>query len=134
MMSEHLGLGTLFFVEDASTELISGFNSLIYYGSRPKLAGDDINYIIQSVEDTAPAGFTYIAADDKAALYIKDLEQWNRDRFQELRTVAKSPLYNIPRSTMFYYYFWREHPEGQLVFDIKQVVKYGLSLSREIIN
>jgi hypothetical protein len=48
-----------------------------------------------------------------------------------LRTDAKSPLYNIPRSTLFYYFFWREHPEGQLLFDVKQAFVSRLLLKRD---
>ena len=122
-------------VEDASKELISGFNSLIYYGTRPKLAGEEINYIVQDMQDPKPGGFALVANDNKgAALYIRDLGEWERDRFQTLPTDTRSRLYTIPRSTLFNYYFWREHPEGQLVFDIKQVLDFGLALISKLGN
>jgi hypothetical protein len=121
-------------VEDASQELITGYNSLIYYGSLPKLTGAPINYIVQSSQDLAPAGFTPIAQDDSAVIYVRDLDEWSRDRYRPLRTDTRSPLFTLPRSTLFNYFYWREHPQGVKIVDVELKLTNLLSRLRGLIQ
>ena len=88
-------------VPDAGTELVSSHGSVIYYGSRPKPPGTEINYIIQPLTEKAPSDFKRVAADEVAAIYIKDLAKWKSDRLRPLETNFGSALYHIPRNVLF---------------------------------
>lgn len=105
-------------VEDPAKELVSGYASIIYYSTRPKPPCTEIHYIVQSIGDPKPTGFTKIAADEEAAIYVKDLKEWEGDRFQELCTDYRSPLYDIPNTTLFFY---RGIPEGDILIDLRRV-------------
>jgi hypothetical protein len=108
-------------VEDPTKELVSGYGSIIYYSTRLKPPNTSINYLVQPLGHPVPPGFTEIADDKLAALYVKDTEQWFRDRFPlHLRTDYRSPLYDIPRSTLFYF---RGIPEGQYSIDLKRLTR-----------
>lgn len=91
-------------VKDPSKELVSGYLSLIYYSTRPKSGEIPINYIIQSPDNPAPIGLTRVASDKDAVLYVKNPEEWHRDRTEPPRTDYRSPLYDIPRKTLFRYW------------------------------
>jgi hypothetical protein len=116
-------------VEDPTTELVSGYMSIIYYSTRPKAANTEINYIVQYARDPAPPGFTRISDDGVAALYIKDMQQWQRDRFRPLRTDYRSPLYDIPRATMHAHWGVRQ---GQYSIDLKPLLLDSWSGGRRI--
>jgi hypothetical protein len=88
-------------VEDPARELVSGFASIIYYSARPKPPAAPINYVVQLLSDQAPSGYNKIADDKIATLYIRDLQEWHRDRFLALQTNYRSALYDIPRTTLF---------------------------------
>jgi hypothetical protein len=105
-------------VEDPARELVSGYASLIYYSTRPKSPYASINYVVQAVGEPEPTGFTRIAADKGAAVYVKDQQEWEDDRFQPLRTDYRSPLYDIPRSTLFFY---RGIPPGHILIDLVKI-------------
>jgi hypothetical protein len=111
-------------VEDPNVELVSGYASLIYYATRQKSAGVQINYIVQPLEDPAPPGFTQAATDDVAALYVRDKQQWLRDRYQSLRTDFRSTLYDIPRSVLFRH--WGV-PRGEYTIDLLQLLPAGIA-------
>ena len=102
-------------VEDPSTELVSGYGSVIYYSTRPKPMNTQINYIIQPLDDQEPSGFAKTADDTLAALYVRDFKQWHQDRFRPLRTDYRSPLYDIPRTTLFRH--WGA-PQGYYSIDL----------------
>lgn len=91
-------------VQDPSQELVGSPFSIIYYAAHSMAPDAKVNYVVQQLSEPAPPGFTKIADDRVAALYIKDMQQWNRDRFRHLRTDYKSPLYDIPRTTLFRYW------------------------------
>jgi hypothetical protein len=115
-------------VPDATTELVSGYGSIIYYATRPKTLNMPINYIVQSLGDPAPLGSTRVAADKVAALYVKDVQQWHRDRFRRLQTDYRSPLYDIPRTTLFQH--WGA-PQGKYTIDLKHVLTRFRSIGRD---
>ena len=99
-------------------ELVTGYASMIYYATRPKPSSVEVNYTIQPIGDPAPVAWTRVAADTKVVVYVRDLGQWERDRFQELRTDYRSPLYDIPSSTLFFY---RGVPEEHVLIDLIKV-------------
>jgi hypothetical protein len=106
-------------VKDPEAELVSGYCSLIYYATRPKKPNTSIDYVIQPLADATPPGFTRIADDQDVAIYVRDLEQWHRDRFRPLRTDYRSSLYDIPRSRLFRH--WGA-PAGDYSVDLLQLV------------
>jgi len=105
-------------VDDPAKELVSGYASLIYYATRPKSSSAEINYVVQPIGDPEPNGFTKVADDNGAALYVKDEQEWEDDRYQQLRTDYRSPIYDIPRSTLFFY---RGIPQGQVLIDLRKI-------------
>lgn len=102
-------------VIDPSRELVVSPYTIIYYALKPKDPKTEVNYIIQLLEELPPFGFTKIADDKIAALYVKDLEQWQRDRVRILRTDYQSRIYATPRSTLFPHWGIRE---GQYSIDL----------------
>jgi hypothetical protein len=105
-------------VSDRSQKLISTPLALIYYGSREKSPGTKINYIIQGCSVAPPPGFTRVAQKANAVLYVRDLHEWEADRVQQLNTKFMSPIYAIPRGTLFYY--WTT-PTNTKVYDLMQL-------------
>ena len=88
-------------VTDPSQELVVSPYSIIFYSLKPKTSESKVNYIIQPLGEPSPPGFTKITDDKIAGLYVRDLEQWHRDRFRRLRTDYQSQIYYIPRGTLF---------------------------------
>jgi hypothetical protein len=118
-------------VSDRSKELITSPLALIYYGSREKRSDTRINYIIRYTHMPAPEDFTQVDTKAGVSLYVRDQEEWKADRFQNLNTKFMSPLYAIPRSTLFYY--WSE-PDGTKVIDLMQIGGVVKRFLLEIIN
>jgi hypothetical protein len=106
-------------VKDPKTELVSTPCAIIYYATRPKKPNTPIDYVIQPLADAVPPGFTKIADDQEVAIYVRDLEQWYRDRFRPLRTDYRSSLYDIPRSRLFRHW---GRPTGDYSIDLLQLV------------
>jgi hypothetical protein len=106
-------------VKDPTKELVSGYCSIIYYSTRPKILDIPINYIFQPLDYQPPSGFTKIAEDKTATLYVKDLEEWHHDRFRPLRADYRSLLYDIPRTTLFRY--WGT-PKGEYSIDLRKLL------------
>jgi hypothetical protein len=86
-------------VADPSTELVGGLQ-LIYYATQPLKPGTVTNYVVQLKSEPPPARFSKLGEDETAAIYIRDVDRWERDRFQPLRTDYRSRLYEIPRETL----------------------------------
>jgi hypothetical protein len=106
-------------VQDPTKELVSGYCSLIYYSTRPKAPDIRINYILQPLYYQGAPKFIKIADDNVAALYVKDLQQWHNDRMRSFRTDYRSPLYDIPRTTLFRH--WGA-PKGAYTIDLKKMM------------
>jgi len=108
-------------VEDPSRELVTGYSSLIYYATRPKRSETRINYVVQPVAAPVDPDLSLIGDDGTAALYVRDQEEWEADRMQSLRTDYRSPLYDVPRTTLFRH--WGE-PRGSYTLDVKSLLAY----------
>jgi hypothetical protein len=104
-------------VKNPTEELVSSNCSIIYYSTRPKHPGTPINYIVQPLGNKTPPGFIKVADDEVAAFYVKDLEEWHRDRFRHQRTDYRSLLYDIPRITLFQH--WGA-PKGNYSIDLRR--------------
>ncbi|MBV7327905.1 hypothetical protein KFU94_06525 [Chloroflexi bacterium TSY] len=105
-------------VKDPSTELVSGYCSQIYYAAFPKSTESEINYIIQSETEATPDGFSKVANHKGAALYVRDMDKWERDRFQPSRMDYQSSFYEIPRTTLFRH--WGERKKNFSI-DLKEL-------------
>ena len=73
----------------------------IHYSRRPAEADSLTNYLAQPRGEPAPAGFTLVNLDSTVALYVRDLDRWQQDRAHPPTTAFRSPLYDIPRETLF---------------------------------
>ena len=91
----------------------------IHYSRRPAVPDSLTNYLGQPRTDPAPAGFTQVAGDSAVAVYVRDQARWLRDRSSPPTTVFRSPLYDIPRETLFS--FWGRRAGGQYL-DVKAVL------------
>lgn len=105
-------------IEDRSKELVSTPLTLIYYATRPKRPDIPINYIVQDASEPVAKDFYREATQKQATLYIRDVDEWNADRFQNLDTEFTSRLYTVPRGSLFYY--WND-THGTRVIDLFQV-------------
>jgi hypothetical protein len=91
--------------------------SWVYYATREKPAGTAVNYVIQPAREPAPSRFTKVLKQDGVAVYVRDLQMWQRHQGRDLPQVVASPLYEpILRST---YQFFREyHDKAQQAQDL----------------
>jgi len=81
--------------------------SWIYYASLPKPPEAEINYIVQRAEDPPPQAATRVMMREGVAVYVRDLDRWQRDRDPGIPRVVISPLYEpILRRT---YAFFRDY-------------------------
>jgi len=62
----------------------------------------ETNYVVQPLVDPAPAGFTELAADSAAALYVRDMDRWRADRYRHRDTEWQSPVLRVRRETLFW--------------------------------
>ncbi len=60
-----------------------------------------INYVIQPASAPAPFGMRPVAADAAAVLYVRDVATWAAHQALRPPTPAGSPVYAIPRWTLF---------------------------------
>ena len=79
-----------------------------YYAHRTRLtcpAGaelpEQINYVLQRASGPAPGGMRQVAMEDGTALYVRDPAIWSAHQALRPRTPAGSPIYAIPRWTLF---------------------------------
>ena len=86
-------------VADPSAELVGGLQ-LVYYATKAVEPRQGTNYIVQARSMSPPPGFSEISASETGAVYIRDLDRWQRDRFQPRRTDYRSRVYEIPREAM----------------------------------
>ena len=87
-------------VKNPRRELVGGYCTIIHYSARPRPHRTPISYIVQPVSNPPPVSTIKIADNSIAAVYSTIYQQWDDDRFQNLRTDFRSPLYNIPRATL----------------------------------
>ncbi|MGN6733950.1 MAG: hypothetical protein ACTHMB_18560, partial [Candidatus Binatia bacterium] len=95
-------------VKNPSRELVASPYTIIFYASKTKNSQSKINYIVQLLSEPPPSDFTRIAEDGVAGLYIRDFQQWHKDRFGTFKTNYQSRLYYIPRTTLFPHWGVRE--------------------------
>jgi hypothetical protein len=106
-------------VEDPDQELISGYCSVIYYATRPKVGTASLNYLVKAPPGEPEGSFHEVANDGDAALYVRDLEEWKRDQTRAPRTDFRSRAYEQPRTTLFRH--WGA-PQGFYTVDLKRLV------------
>ncbi|MGD8278648.1 MAG: hypothetical protein PVH00_11505, partial [Gemmatimonadota bacterium] len=81
-------------VADPGAEFIGSPWLQIRYGRHGAIR-PETNYVVQPLGDPAPAGFTRLAADSAAALWVRDLDRWRADRFQRRDTEWQSPALRV---------------------------------------
>jgi hypothetical protein len=59
------------------------------------------NYLVLSAGAAPLPGFSRLAADTIAALYVRDTALWKRERRSPPRTDFRSRIYDLPRTTLF---------------------------------
>jgi hypothetical protein len=89
-------------VADPSAELVGGMQ-LIYYATKAVQPGRT-NYVVQPLSQPRPPGYSKLAEDEAAAVYINDLARWRQDRFRPRRVDYRSRIYEIPRETRAFYW------------------------------
>jgi hypothetical protein len=79
----------------------------IYYATREKPAGAISNYIVQKTSMPAPVDAVPVLNENGLAVYVRDLQVWERERNRQLPQVTQSLLYEpILRRT---YAFFRDY-------------------------
>ncbi len=72
-----------------------------YYAHHAPPGGPPANYVLQPPQDPPPPRSRLIAVEGDAALYVRDDSVWARQLALRPPTPAGSPLYWIPRRTLF---------------------------------
>lgn len=88
-------------VEDPGQELIGSPWVQVHYASQPKSPGTQATYVVRSSASPAPDGFLRVAEANGAVAYVRDSGLWSRQRYQQQRTDFASPLFELPRETLF---------------------------------
>jgi hypothetical protein len=86
-------------VRDPANQFVGAPTSMMRYSFIG--GGADVNYVVQPSAEEVPAGFKRVAGDERGAAYVRDTARWRRERFSPPRTDYRSPVYDIPRETLF---------------------------------
>ena len=86
-------------VRDPAIEFVGAPTSMMRYSFVRD--GGDVNYVVQPPAEKIPAGFTRVAGDERGSVSVRDTARWRRERFSPPRTDYRSPVYDIPRETLF---------------------------------
>jgi hypothetical protein len=73
----------------------------IHYANRTAKADREANYWVRPAGEAAPEGFARIIGNDTATLYVRDFARWEHDRTHPPPVKFRSPIYEIPRETLF---------------------------------
>jgi len=88
-------------VEDPATEMVGSPWVQIHYAATSGSPDDSINYLVIPTVADPPPGFTPLTSDSTAALYVRDIARWERDRRTPPGTDFPSPVYRVPKETLF---------------------------------
>jgi hypothetical protein len=88
-------------VEDPSTEMVGSPWVQIHYAASSGWPAGSINYLVIPAVADPPSGFTSIASDTAVALYVRDTARWRRDAHTPPGTDFRSPIYRVPKETLF---------------------------------
>ena len=72
----------------------------VHYARRGVSGDSPANYVVLPVAVPPPTGLTQLATDTIAALYVRDLDRWQRERRSPPRTDFRSRIYDLPRTTL----------------------------------
>lgn len=87
--------------DDPAHERIGHAWVQVHYARRGARGDSSANYVVLPAAVPPPAGLTRLAADTIAALYVRDLDLWRRERRSPPRTDFRSRVYDLPRTTLF---------------------------------
>ena len=71
------------------------------YARRNGVITNDVAYVLQRLDRQPPRNARLVARSNEAALYVLDERVFARDRLRRPPVPAGSPLYRIPRETLF---------------------------------
>ncbi|MCA9968865.1 MAG: hypothetical protein KC425_01555 [Anaerolineales bacterium] len=102
-------------VPDPAVELVGSPLGVVYYADRrgPVTAAHD--YVVLPAGEAPPPGWQAFNETAGVVLYVRDTAVAERDRYQALAVDYRSPLYDIPRATLFRH--WGE-PQQQYDLDV----------------
>jgi hypothetical protein len=100
-----------------------------YYAHRAKNTSREINYVMQSPSDPAPANMRLVAAEEDVVLYLRSDTVWERHRALRPSTPAGSQLFSISREILFRRGLG---PDGPGIIDIKRLLLRPGSASPEV--
>jgi len=109
----------IWLVDDPGAEQVGSPWVQIHYASAASSPPDSIRYLVLPGAAAPPPGFERVAADSAAALYVRDRERWVQDRRSPPRTDFRSPIYAVPKETLFP--FWGI-PAGTYDLDLRDVL------------
>jgi hypothetical protein len=87
--------------EDPGAERVGSPWPQVHYASRTAKVGHEGNYWVRPAGEPTPEGFSRIAGNDTATLYVRDFARWEHDRTHPPPVEFRSPVYEIPRETLF---------------------------------
>ena len=72
-----------------------------YYSQHKDVQNAEINYVLQSVQDSPPVGMKLVASNSEFALYIRDKAVLARQRAIRPASPPSSPVYYVSRAYLF---------------------------------
>ncbi len=88
-------------VEDPATEFVSAPATVAFYADRGGAALARHDYVVLPARDPSPLGMALVAEEAGVSLYARDRATLDADRFRAQPTDYRSPLYDMPRVTLF---------------------------------
>ena len=108
-----------FRVTDPQVERVGDPLSLAWYASLAVPSRDSAQYVVQPESLPRPVGATSLGTARGYALYARDVGAWKRQRHLPPPRDARSPLYDVPRTTLFQHL---GRDAGVVQLDLKEVV------------
>jgi len=104
---------------DPNEEFLITDGPWVYYARRGPGEVSGANYVIRSVPQGRLPGFVKIADNELGASFVRDAGRWHQDRTRTPRTDFASPIYRIPRETLFRHI---GRPAGNYDVDLAKVL------------
>ncbi|RMF61394.1 MAG: hypothetical protein D6748_01705 [Calditrichaeota bacterium] len=97
-------------VRNPDLEWGAEYNSIKFYAMKPKAENQFVNYIIQPGNIPIPDGYTKVNEKDSMIACVKDFNLWESHKKPILTSHYRSPLFDIPPSSLFPHQGKKENP------------------------
>ena len=110
---------------DVPESRYGGSTQQLHYYARRDADLDSVNYVLQPIGGSAPAGFELLGSVDGLDLFVRDRALLRRHQSMQAEHPPGSRLYVRPRSMLFR---GRQAPDAAHIYDVCAILKVRLGL------